>query len=87
MTLASPLILFHRGSYNNNSPGTFRYTSLVSEHYLLYDVNEEEGEGEEEEKEVKEEEEEEEEVVVVIVGAVYLTKCLIFHHKQVSQAL
>jgi hypothetical protein len=27
MTLASPLILFHGGNYNNNSPGTFRYTS------------------------------------------------------------
>jgi hypothetical protein len=23
--LASPLIFFHRGSYNNDSPGTFRY--------------------------------------------------------------
>jgi hypothetical protein len=27
VTLASPLILFHWGSYNSNSPGTFRYTS------------------------------------------------------------
>jgi hypothetical protein len=25
VTLASPLIFFHRGSYNNNSAGTFRY--------------------------------------------------------------
>jgi hypothetical protein len=24
MTLASPLIFFHQGSYTNNSPGTFR---------------------------------------------------------------
>jgi hypothetical protein len=24
VTLASPLIFFHRGSYNNNSPGTSR---------------------------------------------------------------
>jgi hypothetical protein len=28
-TLASPLILFHQGSYNSNSPRTFRYTSYV----------------------------------------------------------
>jgi hypothetical protein len=26
VTLASPLVFFQRGSYNNNSPGTFRYT-------------------------------------------------------------
>jgi hypothetical protein len=30
MTLASPLILFHQGSYNNNSPGTFRYSSYLA---------------------------------------------------------
>jgi hypothetical protein len=29
VTLASLLIFFHRSSYNNNSPGTFRYTSPV----------------------------------------------------------
>jgi hypothetical protein len=27
VTLASPLIFFHPGSYNNNDPGTFWYTS------------------------------------------------------------
>jgi hypothetical protein len=38
VTVASPLIFFHRGSYNNNSPGTFRYylvhlnDSEISEH-------------------------------------------------------
>jgi hypothetical protein len=27
--LGLPLIFFHRGSYNNNSPGTFWYTSYT----------------------------------------------------------
>jgi hypothetical protein len=30
VTLAS-LLIFHRGSYNNNSPGTFRYHLVVVE--------------------------------------------------------
>jgi hypothetical protein len=27
VTLGSPLIFFPQGSYNNNNPGTFQYTS------------------------------------------------------------
>jgi hypothetical protein len=32
VTLASPLIFFHRGCYNNNSLGTFYVLKLVNEH-------------------------------------------------------
>jgi hypothetical protein len=36
MTLASPLNIFHRGSYKNNSPGTFRYHLVLPKRNMHY---------------------------------------------------
>jgi hypothetical protein len=36
VTLASPLIFFHGGTYNNNSPGTFRYHLVLPKRNMHY---------------------------------------------------
>jgi hypothetical protein len=40
VTLVSPLVLFHRGSYSNNSPGTFQYhlVLLFLAHSFAFDI-------------------------------------------------